>query len=383
MAAGWGFARGKLLAAHGDNTTARRPIWLAAAAWGVLIVIWTCGRACLAEECCPYGTDCGKQRLAEEAWAGYRDPGVVFLCQPPVPDYWTIDFRVRTLCSSITSYEFGTPPDMPPPPPPAPAQWAPLSRLIFSLDSTWFGLQLAHETPEWGFRFEWMMAGQYINNDVADFDWASPNPDGSFTDFGLARERFTEGQMIDIEYKRRLLVAPLGLPFDVWPLIGFRWQRFDITAFDLRQVKSDNVWLDPPFTFEDDVGTLNQEYYIGYAGLQLRGRWDIPKLCPILWTLQGDWGHTEANDVDHHILREGDMFIMNRTSGDCWHAGLTVEAVVTEHIGVGVQADQLYINTRGTHRWLNEPLGIDESWDNGVAVTSRQTWITAFLRIRM
>ena len=104
---------------------------------------------------------------------------------------------------------------------------------------------------------------------------------------------------------------------------------------------------------------------------------------PILWTLQGDWGYTEAYDIDHHLLREGDMFIMNRTAGNCWHAALTVEAVVTERIGVGVQADQLYIQTVGEHRWLNEPLGIDETWTNGVAVSSRQTWITAFLRIRM
>jgi hypothetical protein len=365
--------------------TVRRAKRLAAVTWATFVVIWTCSRACPAEECCPYGTDCGKPRLADEECIGYRDPGVVFWCEPPAPDYWTIDFRVRTFCSSMTSYEIGTAPE-------DPAQWAPLSRLNFSLNSVWYGLQLAHETPKWGFRFEWLMAGQYIDGGLADFDWVpdhegdvpvDPGSDATFSHLGFTRERFTEGQMLDIEYKYKLFEPPANLPVEVWPLVGFRWQRLDVTAFDLSQVRFGNVWLDPPETYEGDVITFNQQYCIGYAGVQLRGRLAIPNLPPLVWTLQGDWGYTEAYNVDHHLVREGDMFSMNRTAGNCWHAALTVEAVVTARIGVGVQADQLYIQTVGEHRWLNEPLGIDETWSNGVTVSSRQTWITAFLRIRM
>lgn len=320
-------------------------------------------------------SETGKQQIAEDAWAGYRDPGVQFLCQPPEPEYWSIDFRCRTFCSSMTSYEFGTPPWNP-------EQWAPVSKLNFPLDSTWFGWLFAHETPDFGFQIEWMMAARYLHGDVADFDWAPPNADGSFTDFGVAREYFTEGQMLDIQYRRRLFSEPLGLPFDLWPLVGFRWQRLNMTVFDLHQLKADNEWLDPPYHYAGDVGTFNQQYYIGYAGLQAKSRWET-RLCPIVWTLQGDWGYTEAYNIDHHLIREGDMFIMNRTSGGCWHASLSVEALVTPRIGVGVQADYLAIKSVGEHRWLNEPLGIDQTWTNGVEVSSRQTWITAFLRIRM
>jgi hypothetical protein len=339
-----------------------------------------CGRAYPEGEYCLDGSELNKQRIAEDAWSDWRDPQEQFFCHPPDPEHWAIDFRCRTFCSSMTSYEFGTPPNMPPTLPP---EWAPVSRLNFPLDSCWYGLQLAKEAPNWCFRLEWMMAGRYIEGELADFDWYPPNPDGSFTDLGFARERFTEGQMIDVNFKRKMFEPSPNFPVTIWPTIGFRWQRLDLTAFDATQVKSDNEWLSPPWTYEDDVITFNQQYWIGYAGAQLRGQFTIPGLRPIVWTLQGDWGHTEAYNVDHHLIREGDMFSMNRTSGNCWHAALTVEALLSDRISLGVEADQLYINTQGTHRWLNEPLGIDQSWDNGTIVTSRQTWITAFLRIRM
>ena len=312
--------------------------------------------------------------IAEEAWRDYRDPGVEFFCQPPGPDYWTIDYRCRAFCSSYTTYEFGTPPETNP-------GWAPLSRLNFSLNSCWHGLQIAHETPTWAFQLEWLMAGQYIQGDFEDYDWRNPNND--FTDLGFARERWTEGQMLDLGFKRQLFDRPLGLPVEVWPMIGFRWQRLDVVAYDAEQVKFKNQWLDPPLTVSGDVIDFNQQYYIGYAGAQLRGRLETKMLPPLIWTLQGDWGWTEAYDIDHHLLREGDMYTMNRTHGDCWHAAVSVEALVTNRFSFGVQADHLQINTTGSHHWLNDPLQIDETWNNGVSVSSQQNWITAFLRVRI
>ena len=232
-----------------------------------------------------------EQRLAEEAWAGWHDQGVEFLVAAAGAGF--LDHRSPLplrLCSSITSYEFGTRPE-------EPSQWSPVSRLNFSLDSVWYGLQLAHETPRTCFQIEWLAAGKFIDGDLTDYDWYPPNPDGSFTDLGFARECFTEGQMLDIGYKCKPFDPPSVLPIEVWPMIGFRWQRFDITGSEVRQVKSGNEWLDPPFTYEGDVITFNQQYWIGYAGLQLRGRLQIPMLRPIVWTLQGDWGYTEAYDV--------------------------------------------------------------------------------------
>jgi hypothetical protein len=190
--------------------------------------------------------------------------------------------------------------------------------------------------------------------------------------------------MIDLQYKFQLVQHPVSVPVDVWPIIGFRWQRFDIMAYNAIQVKSANEWLDPPYEMPGDVLTFNQQYYVGYAGAQLRGRIEATKISPpLLWTLQGDWGYTEAYNTDHHLLRVGERYTMERTHGDCWHAAFTVEALLTDRIGFGVQADHLQIRTTGTHRWSNAPYGIDETWGDGVFVASRQTWITAFLRVRM
>lgn len=315
----------------------------------------------------------------EDLWKGYRDPGVVFLTEPPGPEYWTLDFQCRTICSSNTSYEFG----MPATPPEIPVGWAPLSQLNFSLNSCWYGLKLAKETPKWGIQFEWLMAGEYIDGGLTDFDWVPPNSDGSFTHLGILRERFNDGQMLDFEFKYQVFDHPLGLPVEVLPLIGFRWQRFDITAYDGAQLKFENQWLDPVWVNDGDAITFNQQYYIGYLGAQLRGRLELPGLCPIVWTVQGDWGYTEAYAIDHHLVRAGDRYTMDRTHGSSWHTALTVEALVTSRIGLGVQADYLQINTTGTHRLVNEPANVDETWSDGVSVSSCQTWVTAFLRIRM
>jgi hypothetical protein len=311
--------------------------------------------------------------VAVGAWEGYEDFGLKFLCEPPGPEYWTLDYRCRAFCSSFTAYEFGTPPDMTP-------SYSPLSRLKFSLNSCWHGLMLAKETPTWGVQFEWLMAGQYIQGDLEDYDWRYSDRDS--TDLGYMRERWTEGQMLDFTYKFRLFDRPFHLPCGVWPIVGFRWQRLDVVAYDLEQVKYDNVWLDPPYTNSSDIITLNQQYYIGYGGGQLRGEFQWRFLPPIVWTLQGDWGYTQAYNIDHHLIREGDRYTMERTHGDCWHVALTVEALVTNRFALGVQVDHLQISTTGTHHFLNDPYDIDETWDNGVKVWSMQTWITGFLRFR-
>jgi hypothetical protein len=307
------------------------------------------------------------------AWEGWTDPGDLCWMQPPAPEHWTLDYRCRAFIDSYTQYEFGTPPEMTP-------GWTPLSRLNFSLNSVWHGLELAKVTPKSSLRFEWLMAGQYIENGLSDYDWVPPNPDGSFTHLGYSRERFTEGQMLDLGYKYKIVESNL---VEVWPMVGFRWQRFDITCFDAVQVKYDNVWLDPPFYVPGDVITFNQQYWVGYVGAQVCGKLQWGNLRPLAWTVQADWGQTEAYNVDHHLVREGDMYGMDRTHGSAWHAAITLEALVTDRIGLGIQADYVQIDTTGEHRDLNEPFGFDETWGYGVSVVSRQTWLTGFLRVRM
>ena len=64
--------------------------------------------------------------------------------------------------------------------------------------------------------------------------------------------------MLDLEYEFRLLKRPLGLPVEVWPMVGFRWQRFDMTAYDGDQIIHD--------------GTLGPVPAVGYHWMATRSR---------------------------------------------------------------------------------------------------------------
>ncbi len=344
----------------------RRHISVAVLAMLMLALTWD--RVLLADDPL-FGTV--EPSAASELW---RDWPASALAAAPNPPVWTIDYRFRSMVRSRTSYEFGTPE-------PPPSGWAPLSQLNFPLDSYWHGLQVGVEKPTWAIHFEWLFPQQGIQGNLSDYDWL--NPGAPFTDLGYAQQRWTEGQMLDLAFEFQLADRPFGLPVEVWPVGGFRWQRFDIMCYDLAQVKSDDVWLDPPYTFAGDVLTLNQQYYMGYVGGQLRSKLELGWLPPIALKFQGDWGGTGAYNVDHHLLREGDRYTMECTQGGAVHLGLTVEALVHRHLSLGVQADYLEIRTHGTHRLLNVPEDVDETWDNGVSVSSDQTWLTAFVKLRI
>jgi hypothetical protein len=193
--------------------------------------------------------------------------------------------------------------------------------------------------------------------------------------------------MLDVEYEFRLLKCPLGLPVDLWPMIGFRWQRFDITGYAGDQLIPPDGPFPPPF--DGDIITFKQEYAVGYLGTQFRGRLETGILPPIAWTLQGDWGYTQANNIDHHLFYEYydvHRYTMENTHGDCWHVGLTAEALFCrDRFSIGVQADYMEINTTGSHRMVvsGDTTPIDETWSNGVSVSSCQAAITAFLRLRI
>ena len=109
---------------------------------------------------------------------------------------WTIGYRSRTLVSSVTSYEFGMPAGVVP-------AWSPLSRLDFPLNSLWHGLGIGLQGPKREFHFEWLMPQQGIDGELADYDWCPPNPDGSYTDLGYCKQRWTEGQMLDLSWKSK------------------------------------------------------------------------------------------------------------------------------------------------------------------------------------
>jgi hypothetical protein len=353
----------------------------------MLIVFLMHGRAWAADEL-DYGADGYVEHPhAAELWEGWSDKGNLFWSEPPGPLALTIDYRIRPMFNSHTSYQFGTAPQL------EGSQYAPLSKLDWSLDSTWTGFRFGLEKADSAAHFEWLTPmGQCINGKMADFDWSGPDrPPASLS---RSPERWNDGQMLDLEYELRLLNRPLGLPVDVWPMIGFRWQRFNITAHDGDQIINDGTFGPdlPPVGYhwmEDEI-SFKQEYSIGYLGAQLRGRLETRILPPIAWTLQGDWGYTQANNVDHHISGyEADgihRYTMENTHGDALHFSLTAESLFCrDRFSIGLQADYMEISTTGSHRWVmsGDTIPVDETWSNGVSVSSYQTSLTVFLRFRI
>ena len=392
--------------------------WFAAASLAMPIVILTCSQAWpsdglayisytsdsatafpegeegpSSDRVAPTIDDSVRHPWAAELWENWSDKGNLFWSEPPGDLVLTIDYRVQPMFNSHTSYQFGTAPsDL------ArgliPAAYAPLSKLDWSLDSTWTGFRFGLEKADSAAHFEWLTPMQQgINGNMEDFDWSGPNKDPA--SLSRSPERWNDGQMLDLEYEFRLLKRPLGLPVDVWPMIGFRWQRFSMTAYDGDQIINDGTLGPdlPPVGYhwtEDEI-TFKQEYSIGYLGAQLRGRLETKFLPPIAWTLQGDWGYTQANNVDHHISgyedRGSHRYTMEDTHGDALHFCLTAESLFCrDRFSIGLQADYMEINTTGSHHWVQYGgtyyAPADETWTNGVSVSSYQTSLTAFIRTR-
>ena len=113
-----------------------------------------------------------------------------------------------------------------------------------------------------------MTPQQSIDGQLSDYDWTAGPPQAGqdYTDRGFAQERWVDAQMIDLGLDFQLTDCAFKLPIEIWPTIGFRWQRFDLTCYNGVQVKYDNQWLDPPDEYPGDVITFNQQFYTGYPG---------------------------------------------------------------------------------------------------------------------
>ncbi len=345
--------------------------------WVVVAVVLFHGVALLAQEAGTAPTAGTPGSAFNGLWQNYPQENAPFepdVASQPQTRNWTIDYRTRWVCQSRTSYEFGTPE-------PPPDGWAPLSRLCFPLDSMWHGLDVGIDRPTWDLHFSWLTpVDRGIDGQMEDYDWTIQGQ--NFTDLGLTDERWIDGQMLDVGVNFLLWNDLFGWPVDLWGTGGFRWQRFNLMCYDLAQVKWDDEWLSPPYTVAGNVISFKQEYSMGYLGGQLRTQLFPMARRPIRLVFQGDWAATSARNIDHHLLREGDRYTIEKTHGSAWHLGLTADMAVTRRLEMGVAVDYLQINTRGTHRLLNEPMAQDYTWDNGVRVWSAQTWLTAFARLR-
>ena len=293
------------------------------------------------------------------------------------------DLEVQRM-TGYTSYQFGSAPGEPN----LAAPYGPESKLDFSLDSTWTGLRLGVQRCNWDVHFEWLTAmAQHIDGGMKDYDWNTdfilPRNDPDRLDsLSHSSTRWNDGQQIDIEADYKYSDCFLGMPIEVWPLAGFRWERLDMTAYAGDQLVSRNGAFGPlgPFAFQGDALTFNQQYYTGYLGAQLRKCIERECRAPINLVFQFDWGATAGYNIDHHLLRSGDRYTMESTGGDTIHLGLCADVPLNCRWSAGLAGDYYRIRTTGTHRLLNVPQSTDISWDNGVLVKSEQTDITLYLK---
>jgi hypothetical protein len=301
------------------------------------------------------------QAIAEDTdWT----PSYQVITRPTPARTWTIDYRVKSFLSSSTSYEVGTLD------PPSQGGYSPLSKLHFPLTSTWNGLQVGLEKPNWAIHAEWLTPMSRNTGDyLADSDYLNP---GELTDLGYMRERWNDGQTVTLDIERKVCDCVFGLPIEIWPVGGFRFQRFNLTAYNLEQVTSS---FGPPFSYPGDIITFNQQYYMAYIGSQFRRTINLTEGKELRLIFQADWGQTWAYNVDHHLV--AGYSATQRGQGDSWHLALTGEFPMSCWLTLGVQGEFLQIHTRGTDVQSN----ILIPRTNGVRSYSDQTSVTAFVRL--
>lgn len=297
---------------------------------------------------------------------------------------WTVDYRVQTFFDSHTSFQFGN------------GTYAPLSKLDWALDSTWQGLRVGLEKPCWDVHFQWLAP---MVNDVygqmVDSDWSGP--DRGVASLQRSPERWRDGQNLELEGSYQLSKSCFGMPIEVWPTAGFRFQRFSVMAHDGLQVINDHTLRDASGAlmilpeagdrWSGDMISFNQQYYMTYLGGQLRTSLNTPRDRPVTVIFQGDWAGTWGYNVDHHIAGNEERgihsFCMDTTQGGALHLSLCAETPLCGRFFIGIQADHTEIRTSGSHHDLiTGAESADVRTTDGVYVRSDQTSLTGYLRAR-
>ena len=279
---------------------------------------------------------------------------------------WSAELHVKRYLGSHTSFEFGNP---------LPPYQAPLSRLEFPLNTWWVGGEVRR-------RFSRFSAGLEVLRNV------SAESDGSFKDSDWDDETRPDVKTIYSESQCRmepsyivrgdvdLKVSDwLGLPvwFDLRPVVGVRWQRVKLVGHNGIQTYPASGDTTPPEPLPGDGILFKQTYWQYFLGI--RTTYDLGKHIlesRLKLFFQLDWAYVDAENSDHHLFRAGNRMTYEKTSGSAVHASLGLKTGLTNNINAGVEAEYLRIQTKGSHRIVNDEMNLDMSWDNGVKVWSEQ-----------
>lgn len=279
---------------------------------------------------------------------------------------WSVSLQTKYIFQSHTSYEFGNP---------FPPYQEPLSRLEFPLNSWWAGASLRREFPRFSVGVEvFRNLSRESEGDFTDSDWDDDERPNLKTIYSESSCRMEPSYMVrgDVDLK---ISDGIGLPrwLDLRPTAGLRWQRFSLVTHDGVQhhlAPNDKI---RSRSLPGDGITFEQTYWQFFAGFKAAFDLGQPLRLPRLKLLtQVDWAYVNATNEDYHLLRTGKRLTNDNTTGDAWHALVSLQVGLTQNLHANVGAEYLRIATTGSHRLVNEPLGIDISWQNGVKVWSEQ-----------
>jgi Omptin family len=318
--------------------------------------------------------------------AGFLFLGLLFLMSTQAPvaqaaekeqvislkEHLSLGIKTELLLGSHTSYEFGNP---------FPPYQSPLSRLTFPLDAWWAGAEVRFSFPRFSLGVEGLTnLSKDAGGLMEDSDWDDEAQPRLKTIYSESQCRLDQSYLVntDIDLK---VSDWLGLPtwFDLRPVTGFRWQIFNLVTHDGTQY--DLVGGDPPLPLPGDGIRFSQTYRQYFLGL--RSNLDLGKLVRLnhlTMLLQLDWAYAEGQNQDHHLLRKGERFTYEDTTGQAWHGAVGLQADLLKHLSLVLKADFLRIMTTGSHRLVNAPLDLDATWSYGVKVWSDQNRLSLVLQ---
>ncbi|MGD0382755.1 MAG: hypothetical protein ABSA77_04475 [Thermoguttaceae bacterium] len=131
----------------------------------------------------------------------------------------------------------------------------PVSKLDYSLNSTWVGLRAGVERCDWDVHLEWLMPMvQHVDGGIYDSDWSAP---AQLESLSHSATRWNDGQQVNLEADYKYSDCIWGMPIEFWPLAGFRWEKFSMTAYDGVQLFGGRLG---PFSIQGDDLTINLQH---------------------------------------------------------------------------------------------------------------------------
>jgi outer membrane protease len=280
---------------------------------------------------------------------------------------FSLNFKGERFVSSHTSYQFDNP---------FPPNQSPLSRLEFPMDAWWGGIELHFQKGRFSAGAEALTntLGD-VDGVMKDSDWDDEENPERLTIYSESRNRMKRS--FRIEFDSAIEIADwLGLPrrLSLRPLVGFRYQDYHFVAHDGMQTYPDTT--EDPIVLEGDSIIFRQRYWHYFAGFRAQSNIPHISIIPAMTVLfQLDRALVNGSNKDHHLMREGERYTYEITSGSAWHGCISLKKGISRRFSFDIHAEYSTIQTAGEHRIVNKLFDMDERFPHIAKAWSKQTSI--------